>query len=234
LLRQTVECDGRQVIACLAEGRLAPAWGAVDCRVDEGRSDTSRQYLGCDGFIARLITDAEKRRRRRRVCDKRRRGRQSLRRRGQRAKPLPRAKRGADQSFKEFKLVTFYDQGGEHRLVSVTRRDHHAAGRLMRRDGGRCGFDQATQRLAVIDGGPWIINHVTDRRDMICYPQFLSQNWQIGSGPTESQCKQVPRRVKGRGKRWDADNAEAVMALEAMRQSNLDDAYWNTCAGNLN
>ena len=26
--------------------------------------------------------------------------------------------------------------------------------------------------------------------------------------------------------RWDGDNAEAVMALEAMRQSNQCDAYW--------
>ena len=26
--------------------------------------------------------------------------------------------------------------------------------------------------------------------------------------------------------RWDADNAEEVMALEAMRQSNQWEAYW--------
>jgi hypothetical protein len=75
-----------------------------------------------------------------------------------------------------------------------------------------------------------LINYVTDRREMIRYPQFIAQGLQIGSGPTESQCKQVPRRVKGRGKRWDADNAEAVMALEAMEQSGLSQAYWKQCA----
>ena len=75
-----------------------------------------------------------------------------------------------------------------------------------------------------------MLNYVTDRREMIAYPEFLKHGWQIGSGPTESQCKQVPRRVKGRGKRWDGDNAEAVMALEAMRQSGLSDHYWQRCA----
>ena len=31
---------------------------------------------------------------------------------------------------------------------------------------------------------------------MIRNPQFVEQGLLIGSGPTESQCKQVPRRVK--------------------------------------
>jgi hypothetical protein len=79
-----------------------------------------------------------------------------------------------------------------------------------------------------------LINYVTDRREMIRYPQFIEQGLQIGSGPTESQCKQVPRRVKGRGKRWDADNAEAVMALEAMDQSGLSRTYWKHCAATRN
>jgi hypothetical protein len=79
-----------------------------------------------------------------------------------------------------------------------------------------------------------LINYVTDRREMILYPAFLAQGLQIGSGPTESQCQQVPRRVKGRGKRWDADNAEGVMALEAMEQSGLSQAYWNQCAAPSN
>jgi hypothetical protein len=36
----------------------------------------------------------------------------------------------------------------------------------------------------------------------------------------------VPDRVKGPGKRWDADNAEAVMALEALHQSRQWAALW--------
>lgn len=311
LLRQVVEAEGRAVLARRESGELAPSWRACDCKVEGGGS---RTYLGCDAFTARLVTGAEKRLRRRKVREKRNRRR---RRQGATApEPLPRAKAGSDQSFKEFKLVAFYDEPGEHRLVSVTRKDHREAGRLMRRDGGRCGFFAADQRPAVVDGGPWIanqirrqslpvtgvcldffhlaenvhrarrscfgeedpaglawagdvlhaakhegyealrdalvsyrgtlrspakrraadllINYVTDRREMIVYPRFIEMGLQVGSGPTEGQCKQVPRRVKGRGRRWDADNAEAVMALEAMRQSGLDDAYWKTGACRMN
>lgn len=318
LLRQVVESEGRRVLACCDNGRLDPQWGPEQCRTTTPsptraaatpEQAPSRIYLGCDGFTAQLITDAEKAKRRAGVKHKRR-------RRGKRCRPLPRLKRGADQKFKEFKLVTFYDETGEHRLVSVTRKDHHAAGRLMRRDARRCRFHDAEQRPAVVDGGPWIanqirrqslpvtsvgldfyhlaenvhkprrccwaeddpaglawaggvlhaakhqgyevlrdelvswrrtlrsppkrraadllINYVTDRREMIHYPQSIKQGLQIGSGPTESQCKQVPRRVKGRGKRWDAANAEAVMALEAMEQSGLSPAYWKHCTAHRN
>jgi hypothetical protein len=79
-------------------------------------------------------------------------------------------------------------------------------------------------------GTDLLINYVTDRREMIDYPRFVKQQWQIASGPTESQCKQIPRRIKGRGKRWDADNAEAIMALEARQQSNLTSVYWKICS----
>ena len=51
---------------------------------------------------------------------------------------------------------------------------------------------------------------------MIRYPEFIAKGWQIGSGPMESQCRVLSERVRGSGMRWDADNAEAVMALEAI------------------
>src|SRR5262249_54005239 len=72
-----------------------------------------------------------------------------------------------------------------------------------------------------------LFNYVTDRRAMIKYPEFLEQGRQIGSGPTESMCKAVKQRVKGRGMRWDGDNAESIMALEALEQSGAWQAYWN-------
>ena len=65
---------------------------------------------------------------------------------------------------------------------------------------------------------------------MIRYPEFIKNGWRIGSGPTESQCRVVPNRVKGPGKRWDGDNAEAIMAIETMHQSNQWRAYWTTHA----
>jgi len=41
-----------------------------------------------------------------------------------------------------------------------------------------------------------LLNYVSDRREMIRYPEFLAHGWQIGSGPMESQCRVVPDRVK--------------------------------------
>lgn len=71
-----------------------------------------------------------------------------------------------------------------------------------------------------------LLNYMSQRREMIQYPQFLSRGWQIGSGPTEALCKTTTLRLKGRGRRWDAPNAEAIMALETLRQSGLWDDYW--------
>jgi hypothetical protein len=38
-------------------------------------------------------------------------------------------------------------------------------------------------------------------------------------------CKATTLRVKGVEKRWDADNAEAIMTLEALDQSGAWDTY---------
>lgn len=73
-----------------------------------------------------------------------------------------------------------------------------------------------------------LLNYVSDRRTMIRYPEFLAKGWQIGSGPTESCCKTLTQRLKGSGMRWDADNAEAVMALEALRKSDRWQTDWRT------
>ena len=71
-----------------------------------------------------------------------------------------------------------------------------------------------------------LLHYASAHREMIRYDECQRNGWRIGSGPTESECSAVPDRVKGPGKRWDVDNAEAVMALEAMRQSNQWSAYW--------
>jgi hypothetical protein len=297
-LRQIVESDGKLALRLSESGELGPAWKAKDCPGPDGKSLV---YLSSDGFTAPLVTQAEKEKRRKQVLAKRRRC-------GKKRRALTRIKRGADQRYKEFKAVAFYDQDMKHRLVSVTRGDCQAAGRLMRRDAGRIDFRSANYRVGNIDGGPWIIgqvvarrlpmtatgldfyhlsenvhkarraifgeenpagkqwvgtllptakhegygplwerllelrkntrgqarrkaadrllNYVSDRREMIRYPEFLAHGWQIGSGPMESQCRVVPDRVKGPGKRWDADNAEAVMALEALHQSRQWASLW--------
>jgi hypothetical protein len=248
-----------------------------------------------------LVTDAEKMSRRKKVKEKRR-------RRGQKARPLRVRKSGADQSYKEFKIVAFYDETQEHRLVCGTRGDCEVAGRLMRREAGRIGLDRADEKVGNVDGSPWIrnqierqslpldalgldfyhlgenvhkarreiygdddaagkqwagqllqvfkhegyepawkqllewrvalsrgraaadrlLNYVSERREMIRYPVFQAKGWQIGSGPTEATCKTLTARLKGSGMRWDSDNAEAIMALEALTQSDQWEEYWRT------
>jgi hypothetical protein len=312
LLREVVEAEGRQVLAAIESGALAPGWQAKDCKVKtpDGQ-EVSRAYLGVDGFTTPTITDEEKRKRRENVVAAR------VRRTADKPKlpPLPRRKKGTDQRYKEFKLVQYHDENMEHRLVSVTRKPCEEAGRIMRRDARRIGFAQADERIANIDGGPWILNllmnwavllsawcldfwhlgqhvnegkratfgqesetgrqwaaqtmhqvrhagydpfwnelvqwrgtqrgvkrkeadkllsYVASRKEMIVYDQCEQNGWRISSSTTESECGAAPHRVKGSGKRWDTDNAEAVIALETLHQSNLWNEYWTNCAAQMN
>ena len=70
-----------------------------------------------------------------------------------------------------------------------------------------------------------LLEYTWDRRGMIRYDEFIANGWHIGSGAMESQCRVIPDRVKGPGKRWDPDNGEAIMALEALYQSGQSAAY---------
>ncbi len=308
-LRQVVESEGKAVQAAAQAGQLPLDWQASDCPALDAQGQPtarSRIYLGSDGVMVPHVTAAEKRTRRDRTKAKRRRC-------GQKRRALPKARSGADGPFKEFKIVTCYDDAAAHRLVSVTRGDCEQAGRLMRRDAGRVGLDKADDKVGVVDGSEWIknqiqrqslplddlgldfyhlaenvhkarravygeedpkdqtapgnvwvgqvlhtakhagyeplrdqlyewkaslcgprqrkagellLNYVTDRREMIQYPKFQELGRQIGSGPTESMCKATTQRIKGRGRRWDGDNAESVMALEALEQSGAWQDYW--------
>jgi hypothetical protein len=300
-LRVLVETEGKQVLRAQRSGQLPVNFSAADCRI-EPKGTTTRIYLGSDGVMVPLVTDGEKRARRQKIKQKRK-------RRGKKGRPLAPHKEGADQHYKEFKIVAFYDETQEHRLVSGTRGDCDAAGRLMRREASRIRFDLADQKVGNVDGSPWIrnqierqslplddlgldfyhlsenvhkarreiygedneagtqwvsqllhsfkhngydptwqqllewrlevrrgcraaadrlLNYVSERREMIKYPEFSAQGWQIGSGPTEATCKTLTARLKGSGMRWDADNAEALMALEALTQSGQWDQYWQS------
>jgi hypothetical protein len=334
-LRQVVEAEGRAVLKAQQSGALTISWTAADCLIPEEQGTTpvaaaaveppaaaasagppapaspkdTRVYLGSDGVKVPLITDAEKQARRHKVKQKRR-------RRGKKCRPLPRAKPGADQRYKEFKIVTYYDDAQEHRHVSVTQGDCQVAGALMRRDASRIRLDTADDKVGVVDGADWIRNqikgqslpldvieldfyhladnvhkarrvvygeeeagatdtpgqqwaarvlhvakhegyealrdslvawkaglrgarkrkaaevllaYVTDRREMVAYPEYLAAGRQIGSGPTESMCKTTTKRLKGVGMRWDGGNAEALMALDALDQSGEWKHYWRLC-----
>src|SRR5207302_9291194 len=114
---------------------------------------TPRLYLGSDGVMVPLVTDAEK-------TSRRQKARQKRRTRGRKARPLPPKEAGADQGYKEFKIVAYYDEAQEHRLVCGTRGDHEEAGRWMRRQASRIRLDLADQKVGNVDGSPWIRNQV--------------------------------------------------------------------------
>jgi hypothetical protein len=298
-LRQLIEGEAQGVLRQMQRAELGPVWSAAECRSPQG---PTRLYCGCDGVKVPLITSAEKQKRRENVKLKRR-------RRGRKCKPLPRLKPGSDNAYKDFKVAYFYDETKQHRFVSVTAGNHEAAGRMLKRMSAQVELPRAEQRIALIDGAPWIRNqfelhglveaigldfyhlreqvqaarkgvfgdeseegkrwlddlmhafkhqgydsawhnvvqlrstlrsrtkraaldhllqYMAERRDMIRYPEFERRGWQIGSGPTEAECKTTTRRVKGRGRRWNANNAESLMALAALHDSRLWTQRWTT------
>jgi hypothetical protein len=305
-LRKEVEAMGRRVVEAQETGRIDTAWKAEDClSSDENDAKTTRVYTGCDGVMVPVITEAEKLKRRETIKAKRRRC-------GKKRKPLPPRKRGADQAWKEFKVVYFYSDDMHQQHMAFTHRNHEAAGKLMRREADRLEFRQAGQRIAIVDGAPWIreqmqlhlaeldglgldfyhlsenvhrarravfgedspegrgwadelmhifkhqgygaawerlvqwraklarsrkrkaadrlLKYVSTRQEMIRYPAFRAKGWQIGSGPTESQCKLCTKRLKGHGRRWDRPNATAVAALDTLDRSGQWQKIWpNAC-----
>ncbi len=98
-----------------------------------------------------------------------------------------------------------------------------AAGLLVRIHETRRSVRAKTKREALKQ----LEQYVAKRAEMLDYPAFREQGFDIGSGPTEAFCKTLTMRLKGSGMRWDKPNAEAIMALAAIENSNLWEAYWN-------
>jgi hypothetical protein len=129
------------------------------------------------------------------------------RRRGRRCRPLPRAKAGADHPYKEFKIMTYYEDAQEHRLISVTRGDHAAEDRLMPRDAGRFRLDRADDKVAVVDGTDWIKNQIHKQSLPWTPSGGNSMTWRTTCVRPGGRCtgKRIPRpggpgqRLSGRG-----------------------------------
>jgi hypothetical protein len=143
-LRQLIESEGRRVVEAQRRGQLAPDWEASDCRTESG---VTRVYLGSDGVMVPLITDAEKQKRRQGVKRKRQ-------QRGRKCRPLPARKTGADQQYKEFKMVNFYDEEQEHRYVAGTSGNHTVAGQMMQRMATQIRLSEAQERSATSTARP--------------------------------------------------------------------------------
>jgi hypothetical protein len=294
-VRQIVEAQGRRLFNLQRKEQVGPNFTAKDCT-------HSTVIVGSDGVMVPLVTEDQKRQRRhtealKRVNDHRK----STARPG-------RPRQGSDGPYKEFKIVTVYDEDKRHQYVAGTSGNCDVAGRMMRRMGRQIELCQAQTKYSVSDGAVWIVNqlnsqlpmldhkvldfyhlreHVTTashalfgegspeaiswktkmmetvktqgslvlldrlgasstdisdcgqealhalreyiskRISMTDYPAFLEKGYDIGSGPTESFCKCLTKRLKGAGMRWDKDNAEAVMALAGLYSSHLWETYWN-------
>ncbi len=70
-------------------------------------------------------------------------------------------------------------------------------------------------------------NYLLKRLEMLDYKGALAKGWDIGSGPTESMCKNLTLRLKRPGMKWDASNAEAMMNLTALYESGQKKSYWS-------
>ena len=97
-----------------------------------------------------------------------------------------------------------------------------AAGLLVAIHATRQGVRSRTKRQAL----QALEQYVVKRAEMLDYPAFREQGFDIGSGPTEAFCKTLTSRLKGSGMRWDKPNAEAIMTLAALEHSHLWPTYW--------
>jgi len=307
-LRQVVECEGRTVLAWQEQDQLELDFDAgrwmTDATAD--KQPVSRVYVGIDGFMLPTVTEAEMEKR----YQKARQRRKGLKRRRSPRRPKLLRHRGADQRYKEMKLVTIYDQEKEKRLTRVTRHGVDKAARMLRQMREDVHLRRADQIAAVADGAEWIgglvernlprkttvildfyhasqhvhearrtvfgesspegrtwtdrvlgqlsgsafqdlwqtlvetrsklrapakrqaldelMRYLSQRQEKVNYPAFRAAGLDIGSGPTESMCKSLSRRMKGIGMRWTSRNAESMIALEALHQSDLWSTYWST------
>lgn len=307
-LRQVSESEGRSALAWQDQGQLELDFDAGQWPTDAtaGQRTLSRAYVGIDGFLLPMVTEAEAAKRH----QKARQRRKTLKRRRGLVRPKLKGPRGADQRYKEMKLVTIYDQAREHRLMRATRGGVDKAGRLLRQMRDDLKLHRAGQVVVVADGAEWIaklaeqnlpkkkkvildyyhasqhvhqarravfgesspdgrawaegalgqllggpfealwqtladtrsklrapakrealddlMRYLGQRQEKVNYPAFRAAGLDIGSGPTESMCKSLSRRMKGIGMRWTASNAESIVALEALHQSDLWSTYWSS------
>lgn len=307
-LRQLSESEGRAVIAWQEQEQLEFDFDAPLCLTSQTAdgSAKSRIYVGIDGFMLPMVSDTEMGKR----FEKAKARRKRLKRSKGVRRPALKRRRGADQRYKEMKLLTLYDQEKKRRLVRATKSGVKQAGRMLRQMSADCHLRRAQQIVAVTDGAEWIarlveqnlppqttaildfyhasqhvhqtrrsvfgeenadgyawaegvlerlssrswescweqltktrsrlrsqskcraldelMQYLAVRKQKVDYASFRAAGYDIGSGPTESMCKSLSRRMKGIGMRWDGKNAEALVALEALHQSNLWRHYWST------
>jgi hypothetical protein len=154
-LRKLVEHEGQLVLEAQRSEQLELDFTAADCKTQQrpdGR-ETTRLYVGLDGVMVPVITQTEKDKRRAKAKQRRK---HLPRRRGVHRRPLPPAKQGTDERYKEFKIATLYDQEHKHRYVRATYKDRATAGKLLAKAAGEVRLRGAAEKVAVADGADWI------------------------------------------------------------------------------
>lgn len=149
-LRLVVIDDGLAVLRAQQSGEIPTAFQSKQCLVDPAQPDgKTRIYIGVDGVMVPIITDAEKQQRRKKVLAKRR-------LRGRKCHPLAPRKKGADRPYKEFKTIAFYDEHGKFSHQALLQIKRTVSGAAVRREARRLNFALADERIANVDGASWI------------------------------------------------------------------------------
>jgi hypothetical protein len=85
------------------------------------------------------------------------------------------------------------------------------------------------QRCEVRERYEEILGYIDKNVHRMDYPYYISQGWQIGSGPVESACKTVvSARMKLAGMRWGEEGTDALCHLRGLFKSEKGqwDAFW--------
>jgi hypothetical protein len=153
-LRKVVESEGQAVLTWQDHEQLELDFDAGQCTTDatQDGQPTTRVYVGLDGFMLPMVSDEEMGKR----LDKWRRRRKKLKRKRGLHRPRLVRRKGAGQRYKEFKLVTMYDQDQTRKLMRVTRHGPKRAGKMLRQMAQDVGLRRARQVVAVTDGAEWI------------------------------------------------------------------------------
>lgn len=191
-LRQITEREAQQAATARAQGAIPPAWSADQARVGPG--ERTRVYVGVDGVMVRTVTQAEKdKRRREQAVRRQQRGRKQV----GNTRPLPPARPGSDEGFKEMKIGLFYDQDKARRHLFATQEDHEAFGRLLRQHADAIQLEQALEQLSLTDGGPWIRKQILKHlkhlnATLLDFYHFSEHVWAtatccLGTGPAAKE-----------------------------------------------
>ena len=153
-LRQVTEGEAANARKLRDDGRLPAAFCAQDAKLADG---TTRLYVGVDGVMTPAVTQAEKdKRRRKHMTARQQRGKAGI----GNLKPLPPAKPGSDEKYKEKKIGVIYNQDKTLRHVFATDSTAKDFGPLLASHARAVGLEKADQTICLIDGAAWIYRQV--------------------------------------------------------------------------